>query len=207
MTSRPRTAGGPDTATVSARQDLVEATRALASAVGRTGVDEARMRGLAARLRELVPDLEESRLPRVPRTAFADAVGAPDYAWQRDNPALPGVEIRFVEGMAHAELPDGLDHLFEGPEDLVHGGVAAMLMDVVLSSLVQFHGIPCVTASLTVEFRRPTPLRRALTLTGRLDEVHERKALASGTVLYEGGVTIEARGVFVRVDRGRPGTG
>ncbi|MGW1003050.1 PaaI family thioesterase [Streptomyces sp. NPDC002520] len=183
----------------SARRELVSATRALVSAVGRTAIGHLEMHRLAARLRELTPTLEASRLPRVPRTRFDDAVGAPEYAWQRDNPALPGVEIRFVDGTARAELPDGLDHLFEGPENLVHGGVAAMLMDVVLSSLVQFHGIRCVTASLTVDFRRPTPLHRPLTLTGRIDELHERKALASGRVLHAGVPTIEARGVFVRV--------
>lgn len=127
-------------------------------------------------------------------------MGQREYTWQLDNPAHPGLQVRFDDQGAVAELP-GLGHLYEGPEGLVHGGVAAMLMDAVLSSLVQFHGVESVTASLTLNYRRPTPLDLPLTLTARLVEIGERKVIAAGEVRCAGETTIEASGIFVRLAR------
>jgi acyl-coenzyme A thioesterase PaaI-like protein len=179
----------------------VRATRSLAASVGRTGVEEAVLEKLADQVEQLVPHADAVRLPRVPRTDPDDAFGAATYSWQRSNPALPAVDMTFEGGSARAVLPDGLNHLYEGPEDHLHGGVAAMLLDIVLSSLVQHHGSHTVTASLTVDFRRPTPLHRPLVLTGRIDEDGERKVLASGTLSCGGLVTVEGRGVFARLRR------
>jgi uncharacterized protein (TIGR00369 family) len=181
------------------REWLVAATRRLASAVGRTEVDPATMADLALRLETLTPAVEERVAVGVPRVAFADAVGAAEYSWQAFNPALPALLMRFVDGVAYAELPVGLDHLYEGPPGLVHGGVSAMLMDTMLSSAVQHHGHRAVTASLTTDYRRPARLGEPLHLTGRVEEVAARKIFASGELRCGGEVCVEARGLFVRI--------
>ncbi|HWU32430.1 MAG TPA: PaaI family thioesterase [Marmoricola sp.] len=180
------------------RDRLVRATRRLAAAVGRTDVDAEAMRLTAQQIEELVPPLEEQAYDRVPRTPFDAAVGADEYAWQVHNPAMPGIRMRFVDGEARAELAS-LSHLYEGPEGYVHGGVSAMLMDCMLSSVVQYHGFRAVTASLTTDYRRPTPLGRPLTLTGRVVEISERKAMTSGELICDGLVRIEARALMIRV--------
>jgi uncharacterized protein (TIGR00369 family) len=182
-----------------ARDRLVHATRRLAAAVGRTDVHAEAMLGLAARIEDLVPAVESVVASGVPRTPFEEAVGAAEYTWHVHNPALPGVRMRFAGGVASAELPEGLGHLYEGPVGLVHGGVSAMLMDTMLSSAVQHHGFMTVTATLTTDYRRPIPLGRPLLLTARVEEVAQRKVLASGELSCDGEVRVEARGVFVRV--------
>lgn len=181
------------------RDRLVEATRQLAAAVGRTDVDAETMLLVTRQIEALVAPLEARLLEGVPRTSFQDAVGAEDYTWQVHNPALPGVRMTFVDGEARAELPLGLNHLYEGPPGLVHGGVSAMLMDTIVSSAVQFHGHWAVTASLTTDYRHPTPLGSPLTLVGRVEEVDDRKVTTSGELICEGLVTIRARGLFVCV--------
>jgi acyl-coenzyme A thioesterase PaaI-like protein len=183
------------------REKLVGAARALAASVGHTGVDDRVLAEVADEIAGLLPRLDAVRLPGVPRTAAAEAFGASTYSWQRSNPALPAVEVEFRGGRARAELNDGLNHLYEGPPQHLHGGVAAMLLDVVLSSLVQHHGAHTVTASLTVDFRRPTPLHRPLVITGEIVQEGERKILASGTLVCGGVVTVEAQGVFARLRR------
>lgn len=180
------------------RDQLVQATRRLAAAVGRTDVDDEAMRRMATQIEALVPPLEEHAYDRVPRTLFDAAVGADEYTWQVHNPAMPGIRMRFIDGEARAELP-GLGHLYEGPEGYVHGGVSAMLMDCMLSSVVQYHGFRAVTGSLTTDYRRPTPLERPLTLTSRVVELSERKAITSGELICDGVVTIEARALMIRV--------
>jgi hypothetical protein len=54
---------------------------------------------------------------------------------------------------------------YEGPPDVVHGGFVALLFDCV----VQHHncdvGVAGKTRSMTIRYRRPAPLRSALTFT------------------------------------------
>lgn len=179
------------------RDLLVTATRQLAAAVGRTDADAETMLLIATQIEELVPLLEGQIREGVPRTRFEDAVGADEYTWQIDNPAMPGLRMTFVNGEARAELSEGLNHLYEGPPGLVHGGVSSMLMDCMLTSAAQHQGLPVVTASLTTSFRSPTPLERPLTLLARVDEAGSRKVRVSGEIVCDGVTTIEAQALLI----------
>src|SRR5947208_529565 len=51
-----------------------------------------------------------------------------------------------------------------------------------------------------IDYSRPTTWRRDLVFEGWVDRVESRKVFARGRVLYDGKVTAEATGLFIRVD-------
>ena len=89
---------------------------------------------------------------------------------------------------------------YEGPPGSVHGGWVAATFDEVLGMAQSLGGQPGMTGTLTVKYRKPTPLHRELRFEGTLDRVDGRKIFTSGRC-YDGDVlTAEAEGLFIRVD-------
>lgn len=181
------------------RTALVTATRRLAEAVGRCGLDEVAMAAAAEAIDQLAERVEVGRLDQVPRISPEGAVGRSDYSWQLHNPAHPGLVMRIDRESVRATVASPIGALYEGPNGLLHGGVAAMLLDSVLSSLAQHHGMKCVTASMKVDFRRPTPLQSSLEITARLGEQAGRKVTVHGEIRCEGEATVEATALFIRI--------
>ncbi|WGY01749.1 hotdog domain-containing protein [Nocardioides sp. QY071] len=184
---------------MNARRDLTEAVRELASTMAVTDVDDPDMAQAAATVRALTKLLRERQLDDVPRTPYDEAVGAPHYGWHLDNPALPGLAMLFEDGRATASIPAGLGMVYAGPPGKLHGGVGALLLDVILSSLVQHHAVRAVTASLTVDYRVATPLDVPLRLTAEIVGRSGRKVETVGALWWGDVATVEARGLFVAV--------
>jgi acyl-coenzyme A thioesterase PaaI-like protein len=88
---------------------------------------------------------------------------------------------------------------YEGPPGGVHGGFVAAAFDEVLGLAQSMSGKVGMTANLTVNYRRPTPLHADIRIEGRLESVVGRKVLTSGKLLANGQVTAEATGLFVSV--------
>ena len=57
-----------------------------------------------------------------------------------------------------------------------------------------------MTGTLTVRYRRPTPLHRDLRFEGTLDRVEGRKIFTTGRCFDGDDVTAEAEGLFIPVD-------
>jgi len=88
---------------------------------------------------------------------------------------------------------------YEGPPGHVHGGIVAAAFDEVLGMTQSLSGIGGMTGRLVVNYRKPTPLGRELTFTGRLDRVEGRKIFTSG-MLHDGEtLCAEAEGLFISV--------
>lgn len=83
---------------------------------------------------------------------------------------------------------------YEGPPGHVHGGFLAAAFDELLGWAQLAPGF---TGTLTVRYRRPTPLQRELTLHARLLRVEGRKRWASGTITLDGELMCEAEGLFL----------
>jgi acyl-CoA thioesterase FadM len=76
--------------------------------------------------------------------------------------------------------------------------------DAVLIFAAVCIGHPGVTGSLTVRYRRPTPLGVDLVYEARPDRIDGRKAFIAGKLLDpDGHVCVEAEGTFVLVERDR----
>jgi acyl-coenzyme A thioesterase PaaI-like protein len=89
---------------------------------------------------------------------------------------------------------------YEGPPGSVHGGVVAAAFDEVLGMTQSLSGEPGMTGTLTVKYRRPTPLHRDLRFEGTLDRVEGRKIFTTGRCFAGADLTAEAEGLFIRVD-------
>jgi len=89
---------------------------------------------------------------------------------------------------------------YEGPPGSVHGGVVAAAFDEILGMTQSLSGQPGMTGTLTIRYRRPTPLYRDLRFEGRLDRVEGRKILTTGTCHDGDTLTAEADGLFISVD-------
>ena len=89
---------------------------------------------------------------------------------------------------------------YQGPPACVHGGFVAALMDEALGRARHLTERHCVTGSLRVDYRRPTPVNVELVVEARIEEVHERKFVVRGEIVHDGQVTASAEGLFVFLD-------
>ena len=95
-------------------------------------------------------------------------------------------------------------HLGRNPEFLlmqdVHGGFVAATFDEVLGFVQSLGGNPGMTGTLTVKYRRPTPLHTELIIEAELVRIDGRKIFTEGRILANGVVTAEAEGLFISID-------
>ncbi len=192
----------------SERNRLAAAMRRLTDVVvGRPMADDA-YTSAADEVERLASDLEavagEGKRPR----SQPDITGKPQDFFSTSpiiglaNPISPPVTIWAVEG------DDGLPELrgrahfsyaYEGPPTCVHGGVIAELFDEFLGSATIIRGRAGMTGTLTVRYRKPTPLMTDLDIVARRTTIEGRKIFAWGGIYHEGVLTAEAEGIFIEV--------
>ncbi len=112
----------------------------------------------------------------------------------------------------------------QGGEDFVNGGVIATIIDchavnTAIAWLYRLEGrgmdsappIHCVTASLHVDYLRPTPLGQPIVLRATPTAVEGRRVRVTCALLSGGRETVRGEGVFARVSaaaaRDRAGNG
>ena len=118
------------------------------------------------------------------------------------NPIAPPVEVWAVEGEGGRREVRGrvtFNYAYEGPPTCVHGGVIAELFDELLGMSNILAGAGAMTGTLTIRYRRPTPLLAPLDLAARHTHTEGRKVYAWGGIFYQGELTAEADGVFIAV--------
>jgi len=177
---------------------LAEAVRRLADAVIRTEVDDASVAEVTAEVEALTQRLQVRQMSGPFGVRLApDGRGR---AWGNAvvglrNPVAPPVTVqRSPEGRAWADFHLGA--AYEGPPNLVHGGVSALILDQLLGEAAGAGGKPGMTGTLTLRYRRATPLgtlHAEAAITG--SEGH--KTFVSGAISDADGVTVEAEGVFI----------
>ena len=115
------------------------------------------------------------------------------------NPLAPPITIsRSGERSAIASVSFG--SAYEGPPGSVHGGFVAACFDEVLGFVQSLGGNPGMTGTLTVRYRRLTPLHTELIIEGELLRIEGRKIFTEGRILADGTVTAEAEGLFISID-------
>lgn len=92
---------------------------------------------------------------------------------------------------------------YEGPPGCVHGGYVAAMFDELLGAGQSLSGTSGMTGTLTVRYRRPTPLHTELDLVAQVDRVEGRKIFVTGSCRVDGSVVSEAEGVFISLPVGR----
>jgi acyl-coenzyme A thioesterase PaaI-like protein len=119
----------------------------------------------------------------------------------RANPLAPPIVMHSTGTQVRGTVRFGT--AYEGPPGCLHGGFVAAAFDEVLGYTQSLTGNPGMTGTLTVRYRRPTPLHTELRFEARVDRVEGRKIFASGTLHAGGALCAEAEGIFVSIDRTR----
>jgi len=177
---------------------FTDAVRDLVDATIRTEVDDDEIRAVQAEVEALTARLRSRQLDGPYGVRFSS--GGRGRPWGNPvvglrNPAAPPVVVeRDPSGRAWSSFHLGA--AFEGPPGLVHGGVSAMVLDQLLGEATGAGGKPGMTGTLTLRYRRGTPLGD---LRGEawIERSEGIKTWAKGHLMDADGVTVEAEGLFI----------
>lgn len=117
-----------------------------------------------------------------------------------ENPAGLGMRFRIDGDRATTQLT--LDRRHEGAPGFAHGGALAAALDDLLGTVLIILERPAVTASLTVDYRKPALLHRPYELEAWCDRIEGRKLYLAGTIKDGDTLLAEARALFLQVDLG-----
>jgi len=118
------------------------------------------------------------------------------------NPVAPPVRVAVVAGAdGRPEIlgQANFGFAYEGPPTCVHGGVIAELLDEVMGAATIVSEHPGMTGTLTIRYRKPTPLNTDLRVEARFVGQDGRKLRIWGGVFHGDVLTAEADGVFIEV--------
>ncbi|HVA02547.1 MAG TPA: PaaI family thioesterase [Acidimicrobiales bacterium] len=195
--------GEPHHGTADARFDLAHEIRRVTSAMVGLPITDAEITTAAAAVRAVADHLERVAGPGRRARAQPDPVGDPQEFFPTSpvigfaNPVAPPVVVEAVDGELRGTA--FFDYQYEGPPTCVHGGVIAMVFDEMLGAANIMAGSPAMTGTLTIKYRKPTPLRTPLRLEARFLEREGRKVRTYGAIFHGDLLTAEAEGIFIEV--------
>jgi acyl-coenzyme A thioesterase PaaI-like protein len=180
-------------------EPLTDAVRGLVDATIRTTVEEAEIAAVRAEVEALTARLRVSQIDGSFGVRFSRGRGR---AWGNTvvgvrNACAPPLHVeRHPDGTGEVWSDFHLGAAYEGPPGLVHGGVSAMILDQMLGEAAGSGGKPGMTGTLTLSYRRATPLGD-LRAEAWIDRSEGIKTWAKGHLLGPEGVCVEAEGVFI----------
>jgi len=120
-----------------------------------------------------------------------------------ENPI--GLKASFYEdedGRVTVTWTPGEEH--QGYPGLLHGGIAAALLDEALGRTVIGRDLWLVTAKMEIRYRNPIPIGEPLIVVAELTRVRSRIVEARGELrLSDGRIGAEANAVYVRLPEER----
>ncbi|WP_055615944.1 PaaI family thioesterase [Streptomyces phaeochromogenes] len=120
------------------------------------------------------------------------------------SPLAPPMQVTADSDGAVGRCTLGIAH--EGPPGYGHGGMSAMLLDELMGRACIAAGLPGMTVSLQVRYRRPVPLETPLWVHARVTGTEGRKVFVDGSISTAedpSAVVVTADGVFVTPDPDR----
>ena len=179
------------TMTVSAALDdkvLAETAEAVEALTARLG--QHAQPGKHARRPPDMTNPPQEFFPSSPITGLLNPIAPPARIWAVDGPEGGYREVR---GEASFDYP------YEGPPTCVHGGVIAETFDEVLGAANMVADNAAMTGTLTIRYRKPTPLRTTLRIEARCLGREGRKVHTWGGMFHGDVLTAEAEGTFIVV--------
>jgi acyl-coenzyme A thioesterase PaaI-like protein len=195
--------GGSRRGGADARFELAHQLRRVTSAMVGLPIADTDITAAGAALKEVADDLERVAGPGRRARAQPDPVGDPQEFFPTSpvigfaNPVAPPVVVEAVDGELRGTA--FFDYQYEGPPTCVHGGVIAMVFDEMLGAANIMAGSPAMTGTLTIKYRKPTPLRTPLRLEARFLDRDGRKVRTYGAIFHGDVLTAEAEGIFIEV--------
>lgn len=196
---------GPPTGQRMALRKLAAALRKINEALIDMDAAEEDLLAAAASAEQFAVRLESTRKGHH-RWGFAESSTAPSTRVMLDrspviglgNPVAPPLSFRAEDGKVVGTGSFGMQ--YEGPPGHVHGGFVAAALDELLGMAQTLSGKSGMTGTLTVRYRKPTPLYKQLRFTAWVDRIEGRKIFTAGTIHDGETLCAEAEGVFISVD-------
>lgn len=180
-------------------EPFTQAVRDLVDATIRTLADEDDIKQAQAEIEAITARLREKQLPGSYGVKYRkDGSGRPwgNAVMGLRNPIAVPLEVHGDDnGRVWCDFHLGA--AYEGPPGLTHGGVVALVLDQLLGQAVSAGGRPGMTGTLSIRYRRGTPLGdlRSEAWIDRRDGI---KTWAKGRILRpDGETTAEAEGLFI----------
>jgi len=182
------------------RRELGAALRGLLDVVVGTAAEPAELRAATAAVEQLTARLAGPAAKVEQNLATGSYFHHMSLVGGTSHPIAPQLQLTTTENGAEGVVVIG--PLFQGGPGLVHGGIVALLIDHAMGCVAATPQRPAMTASLTMRYRRPTPLGVLLTVSVRLDRIEGRKLHLSAEITAGDVVTAEAEAVFLTLTEG-----
>jgi hypothetical protein len=160
-----------------------------------------RLHALADALEDAVPDAPAPRYGALRPPEDPHDIFPYDPVLGLYNPLALPIEVEWQPpralGRARFDTP------YEGPPGCVHGAILAAAFDQVINVANILGGAAGPTATLALEYKKPTPLGAPLVFEAWVDAVEGRKVTSCAQVRHGDVVTAEARGLFIAMDPDR----
>jgi len=107
-----------------------------------------------------------------------------------------GLKLKFRRDAGGSRVEFTATEHYQGWHGYLHGGIAGLLLDEVMSNAAAAGGIPCVTAKYETRLKKLIPINEPLVITARITrqtrkviECVSEIILSDGTVAAEGSAT------------------
>lgn len=107
------------------------------------------------------------------------------FACGEDNPI--GLKLKFTP------IPNGVETLFtpcdlyQGFQNIIHGGIVATLLDEAIAWACRICGVDAVTGELTVRYKRPLIANRCVKIVGMIDKNKGKILYGSAQIIDQDG--------------------
>lgn len=160
--------------------------------------------GLTKQLHAIADEVDELRPPDDERMREMWGLRPRhDPATGPHNPVAPPLVMHGqADGSVLGEVTLGM--AYQGQPGMAHGGISALMLDHALGFANGWAGIGGMTARLTLNYKRPTPLFVPLTVRGRQTKVEGRKIWCESSLEHDGEVLVTAEALFIAGHLPRP---
>ncbi|MFI5395433.1 MAG: PaaI family thioesterase [Candidatus Binatia bacterium] len=111
------------------------------------------------------------------------------------NPLAPPITLWVDGNVVRGKVVFGW--AYQGPPGYVHGGFVAALFDETLGFAQSMLATPGMTGTLTVRYRKPTPLYTELRIEATVQRVDGRKIFTEARLYAGETLTAEAEAIFI----------
>ena len=119
----------------------------------------------------------------------------------KDNPDGMHLKFFFDEGHHRAWCKFKLPRKYQGPPGHAHGGIIATILDEAMGKVNKLRSVVALTSSMAIEYVKPVPLGKTLTVEGKEQDVQGRRHFNTAEIRDEGGeVLARSQGVFIAFD-------
>ncbi len=120
------------------------------------------------------------------------------FACGKKNPCGLKLTFKFENGKTISRF--SLKNIYQGWQNIAHGGIVATILDEAMAWAVMRLGISAVTAKLNVRYKHPTPIGESLKVIGEVIRQEGRALQTRAELLDERNMLLaEAEAVYMEV--------